>query len=126
MIQTTDKCDSIGSDYCHTACRQCSELFSLDPDAADACDLCLLPFHSHCLKVIEHPLEDYTICLDCNPKAEARAAKANEASSDQVDANRSTIDPHAPVHDSIGSTQSQPHQRPKPQWRHAYHSKRVA
>ena len=66
-----DKCDSIGSDYCNTACRQCGELFSLDPDAADACDLCLLPFHSHCLKVVEHPLEDYTICLDCGPKAEA-------------------------------------------------------
>ena len=58
----------------------------MDPDAADACDLCLLPFHSHCLNVVEHPLEDYTICLDCNPKAEARATKANEASSDQVDA----------------------------------------
>ena len=81
-----ERCDSVGSDYCNTACRLCDELFSLDPDAADSCDLCLLPFHTHCLKIVEHPLEDYTVCSGCMLEVEARAYKASDASSEQLDA----------------------------------------
>lgn len=68
-------------DYCNISCTLCREVFSADSDSADACDICLKPHHSHCLKSVRHPVESYSVCTDCVEEAEFRSCTAPQDSS---------------------------------------------